>query len=161
VYNNHTVVSIYKNKTPSKKNTQNHTNSNTFVKYRKNKMGQLKTYSKLLLVQFKTKFKKAKEYEIPRCGVSFTKMSKLANEIKGIKVVKGQDTKALTFRVTAKAPEIILGLVSPMAELIVPNIDSPSKKDQKKLNELTAYIKQLQPLMKDLKLYQEASSLMK
>jgi hypothetical protein len=124
-------------------------------------MGQFKTISKLLLVQFKTKFKKAREYDIPRCGVSFTKMSKLANEVKGIKIVKDQDTKALTFKVTAKAPEIVLGLVSQMAEHVVPNIDSPSKKDQKKLNELTAYIKQLQPLMKDLELYQEASNYMK
>jgi hypothetical protein len=124
-------------------------------------MGKLKTFSKLLLVQFKTKFKKAKVYEIPRCGVSFTKMSKLANEIKGIKIVKDQDTKASTFKVTAKAPEIVLGIVSQMAELVVPNINSPGKKDQKKLNELTAYVKQLQPLMKDLELYQEASTLMK
>ncbi|TXB65843.1 hypothetical protein FRY74_04550 [Vicingus serpentipes] len=124
-------------------------------------MGKLKIFSKLLLVQFKTRFKKAQVYEIPRCGVSFTKMSKLAAEAKGIKIVKDQDTKASTFKVTAKAPEIILGLVSQMGEIVVPNINAPSKKDQKKLSELGAYIKQLQPLMKDLDLYQQASTLMK
>ena len=59
-------------------------------------MGKIKLYSKILLAQFKTKFKKPVVYEIPRCGVSFTKMTKLADEVKGIKPVKGQDTKALT-----------------------------------------------------------------
>lgn len=121
-------------------------------------MGKLKLYSKLLLVQLKTKFKKPKTYEIPRCGVSFTKMSNLAEEVKGIKTVKNQDTKTTSFKVTAKAPEIIFGFVSQMPELVVPNIDSPSKKDQKKLNELGAYIRKLQPLMKDFELYQEAAT---
>jgi alanyl-tRNA synthetase len=121
-------------------------------------LGKLKLYSKLLLVQLKTKFKKAKEYEVPRCGVSFTKMTRLADEVKGIKIVKEQDTKATTFRISAKAPEIVFGYVSQMAELVVPNIDSPSKKDQKKLSELGAYIRKLQPLMKDIELYKEASA---
>ncbi|MGB0887145.1 MAG: hypothetical protein ACPGSL_03385 [Vicingaceae bacterium] len=124
-------------------------------------MGKAKIYSKLALAQFKTKFKKAKGYEIPRCGVSFTKMSNLADEVKGIKIVDPQDTKATTFKVTAKAPEIVFSFVSQMAELIVPNIDSPSKKDQKKLNELSLYIKKLLPTMKDLELYKEASKLSK
>ena len=121
-------------------------------------MGKVKLYSKLILAQFKTKFKKPVEYQIPRCGVSFTKMTNLADEVKGIKIVKDQDTKATTFRVTAKAPEIVFSYVSQMAELVVPNIQSPSKKDQKKLNELGLYIRKLQPLMKDLELYQEASA---
>jgi len=124
-------------------------------------LGKLKLYTKLFLAQTKTKFKKAKEYEIPRCGVSFTKMSNLAEEVKGIKTVEGQDTKATTFLVKSKAPEIIFGFVSQMPELVVPNIASPSKKDQKKLQELGAYIRKIQPLMKDLELYQEASTLMK
>jgi len=124
-------------------------------------LGKVKLYSKLLLAQFKTKFKKPKEYEIPRCGVSFTKMTKLADEVKGIKIVKDQDTKSTTFKVSSKSPEIVFAFVSQMAELVVPNIDSPSKKDQKKLNELGVYIRKLQPLMKDLELYQEASTLMK
>ncbi len=111
-----------------------------------------------MLVQLKTKFKKPVEYEIPRCGVSFTKMSRLAEEVKGIKIIKDQDTKATTFKVTTKAPEIVFSYVSQMAELVVPNIASPSKKDQKKLNELGAYIRKLQPLMKDLELYQQASA---
>ena len=85
-------------------------------------------------------------------------MTKLAEEVKGIKAVKDQDTKALVFRVSSKSPEIVFGFVSQMAELVVPNIDSPSKKDQKKLNELGAYIKKLQPLMKDFELYKEASA---
>ncbi len=121
-------------------------------------MGKFKLYSKLLLVQFKTKFKKPQEYEIPRCGVSFTKMTKLADEVKGIKAIEGQDTKATIFKVSAKSPEIVFSFVSQMAEIVVPNIDSPSKKDQKKLNELGVYIRKLQPLMKDLELYKEASS---
>lgn len=120
-------------------------------------MGKVKLYAKLFLAQTKTKFKKAQEYEIPRCGVSFTKMSKLADEVKGIKIVEDQDTKATIFRVKSKAPEMIFGFVSQMAELVVPNIASPSKKDQKKLNELGAYIRKLQPLMKDLELYQKAA----
>ncbi|MFB0925662.1 MAG: hypothetical protein QMB65_10350 [Vicingaceae bacterium] len=124
-------------------------------------MGKIKLYSKLIFTQFKTKFKKSIEYEIPRCGVSFTKMSRLADEVKGIKIVKDQDTKATTFKIAAKAPEIIFGFVSQMAELVVPNINSPSKKDQKKMNELTGYIKKLKPLMKDLELYKEASAQMK
>lgn len=121
-------------------------------------MGKLKLYSKLLLVQLKTKFKKSRAYEVPRCGVSFTKMSNLAVEVKGIKEVKDQDTKSTTFKITSKAPEMVYGFVSQMAELVVPNISSPSKKDQKKINELGAYIKKLQPLMKDFELYQEAST---
>lgn len=121
-------------------------------------MGKVKLYSKLFWAQTKTKFKKPLEYEVPRCGVSFTKMSNLAEEVKGIKIIKDQDTKATVFRVSAKAPEIVFSFVSQMAELVVPNIDSPSKKDQKKLNELGAYIKKLQPLMKDFELYQEASA---
>jgi hypothetical protein len=88
-------------------------------------------------------------------------MSRLADEVKGIKIVKDQDTKATTFKIAAKAPEIIFGFVSQMAELVVPNINSPSKKDQKKMNELTGYIKKLKPLMKDLELYKEASAQMK
>lgn len=124
-------------------------------------MGKVKLYGKLFWAQFKTRFKKAKEYDVPRCGVSFTKMTKLAEEVQGIKVVKEQDTKATTFKVTAKAPEIVFGFVSQMAELVVPNIDSPSKKDQKKLNELGTYIRKIQPLMKDLELYQQASALMR
>jgi len=123
-------------------------------------LGKVKIYAKLFWAQFKTKFKKAKEYEVPRCGVSYTKMAKLADEVQGIKAVKDQDTKATTFKVTAKAPEIVFGFVSQMAELVVPNIDSPSKKDQKKLNELGVYIRKLQPQMKDLELYQQASALM-
>lgn len=121
-------------------------------------MGKFKLYTKLLLVQLKTKFKKSQEYEVPRCGVSFTKMTKLADEVQGVKPVKDQDTKAATYRVTSKSPEIVFGFVSQMAELIVPNIDSPSKKDQKKLNELGAYIKKLQPLMTNFELYKEAST---
>jgi hypothetical protein len=121
-------------------------------------LGKVKLYSKLFWAQTKTKFKKPLEYEVPRCGVSFTKMSNLAEEVKGIKIIKDQDTKATVFRVSAKAPEIVFSFVSQMAELVVPNIDSPSKKDQKKLNELGAYIKKLQPLMKDFELYQEASA---
>lgn len=124
-------------------------------------MGKIKIYSKLLLAQFKTKFKKRIEYDIPRCGVSFTKMSRLADEVKGIKIIEGQDTKATIFKVNSKSPEIIFSFVSQMAELVVPNIDSPSKKDQKKLNELGVYIRKLQPLMKNLELYKEASTLMK
>ena len=121
-------------------------------------MGKVKLYSKLLLAQFKTKFKKPREYEIPRCGVSFTKMTNLAEEVKGIKVVNDQDTKSTTFRVKSKSPEIVFSFVSQMSELVVPNINSPSKKDQKKLTELRAYIKQLIPLMKDFELYKEASN---
>jgi hypothetical protein len=124
-------------------------------------LGKIKLYSRLIFTQFKTKFKKPVEYEIPRCGVSFTKMARLVDEVKGIKIVKDQDTKATTFKIAAKAPEIVFGYVSQMAELVVPNINSPSKKDQKKLNELTGYIRKLQPLMKDLKLYQEASASLK
>ncbi len=124
-------------------------------------MGKIKLYSRLIFTQFKTKFKKPVEYEIPRCGVSFTKMTRLADEVKGIKPLKDQDTKALTYRLSAKAPEIVFGFVSQMAELVVPNIASPSKKDQKKLSELTSYIRKLQPLMKDLELYKEASAQMK
>jgi hypothetical protein len=85
-------------------------------------------------------------------------MTKLADEVKGIKVVKEQDTKASTFIVKSKAPEIVFSFVSQMAEFVVPNINSPSKKDQKKLNELGAYIKKLQPLMTDFELYKEAST---
>jgi len=121
-------------------------------------LGKVKLYSRLILAQFKTKFKKPREYDVPRCGVSFTKMSNLAEEIKGIKIVKDQDTKATTFKVRTKAPEVVFSFVSQMAELVVPNVKSPSKKDQKKLNELGAYIKEIQPLMKDFELYQEASA---
>lgn len=124
-------------------------------------LGKLKLYSKIALAQFKTKFKKPLEYEIPRCGVSFTKMTKLAAEVKGINPVEGQNTKALVFIIKAKSPEIVFSFVSQMAELVVPNIDSPSKKDQKKLNELGVYMRKLQPLMKDLELYKEASAQMK
>ena len=88
-------------------------------------------------------------------------MSNLSDQVKGINPVKDQDTKATIFRVTSKAPEIIFSFVSQMAELVVPNISSPSKKDQKKLNELGLYIRKIQPLMKDLELYQQASELMK
>ena len=45
-----------------------------------------------------------------------------------------------------------------MAEIVVPNINSPSKKDQKKLSELGAYIKEIEPLMKDFELYKESST---
>jgi hypothetical protein len=48
-----------------------------------------------------------------------------------------------------------------MAEFIVPSSGSPSKKDKQKLMELGAYIKKLQPLMKNLDLYKEAASLQK
>jgi len=85
-------------------------------------------------------------------------MSNLAEEIKGIKIVKDQDTKATTFKVSSKAPEIVFSFVSQMAELVVPNVNSPSKKDQKKLSELGAYIKKLEPMMKDFELYKEASA---
>lgn len=121
-------------------------------------MGKVKLYSKLLLVQFKTKFKKLREYEIPRCGVSYTKMTNLANEVKGIKVVNDQETKSTTFKVKSKSPEIVFSFVSQMSELVVPNINSPSKKDQKKMAELRTYTKQLIPLMKDFELYKEASN---
>ena len=120
-------------------------------------MGKVKLYAKLIFAQFKTKFKKPRKYEIPRCGVSFTKMSNLAEEVKGVKIVKDQDTKATTFKVNSKSPEIVFSFVSQMAEIVVPNINSPSKKDQKKLSELGAYIKEIQPLMKDFELYKEAS----
>ena len=124
-------------------------------------MGKIKLYSKIILAQVKTKFKKRREYEIPRCGVSFTKMTKLADEIKGIKIVKEQDTKSTIFKIKSKAPEIVFALVSQMAEFIVPSSGSPSKKDKQKLMELGAYIKKLQPLMKNLDLYKEAASLQK
>jgi len=133
----------------------------TLTNIKNTTLGKIKTYSKLILVQLKTKFRKPVEYEIPRCGVSFTKMTNLAEEVKGIKIVKDQDTKATIFRVKSKAPEVVFGFVSQMAELVVPNIDSPSKKDQKKLSELGTYIRKLQPLMKYLELYQEASAQMK
>lgn len=120
-------------------------------------MGKVKLYSKLLLVQLKTKFKKPVAYDVPRCGVSFTKMTKLANEVKGVKIIKDQDTKSTAFKITSKSPETVFSFVSQMAELVVPNIDSPSKKDQKKLSELGSYIRKLQPLMKDFELYKEAS----
>ncbi len=121
-------------------------------------MGKLKLYSRLIFVQFKTKFKKPKEYVVPRCGVSFTKMTNLADEVKGVKPIKDQDTKATVYKIKSKSPELVFSFVSQMAELVVPNIDSPSKKDQKKLQELGAYIRKLQPLMKDLDLYKEASA---
>ena len=108
-----------------------------------------------------TKFKKPVVYEIPRCGVSFTKMTKLADEVKGIKIVKEQDTKSTIFKIKSKAPEIVFALVSQMAEFVVPNLNSPSKKDKQKLLELGAYIKKLQPLIKDIELYKEASAFMK
>ena len=122
-------------------------------------LGKIKIYAKIILAQIKTKFKKPREYEIPRCGVSFTKMTKLAGEIKGIKIVKEQDTKSTVFKIKSKAPEIVFALVSQMAEFIVPSSGSPSKKDKQKLMELGAYIKKLQPLMKNLDLYKEASTL--
>ena len=122
-------------------------------------LGKVKIYSKIILAQIKTKFKKRREYEIPRCGVSFTKMTKLADEIKGIKIIKEQDTKSTIFKIKSKAPEIVFALVSQMAEFIVPSSGSPSKKDKQKLMELDSYIKKLQPLMKNLDLYKEASTL--
>jgi hypothetical protein len=121
-------------------------------------LGKVKLYSKLLLVQFKTKFKKLREYEIPRCGVSYTKMTNLANEVKGIKVVNDQETKSTTFKVKSKSPEIVFSFVSQLSELVVPNINSPSKKYQKKMAEIRTYTKQLIPLMKDFELYKEASN---
>ena len=124
-------------------------------------LGKVKIYSKIILAQIKTKFKKRREYEIPRCGVSFTKMTKLADEIKGIKIIKEQDTKSTIFKIKSKAPEIVFALVSQMAEFIVSSSGSPSKKDKQKLMELGAYIKKLQPLMKNLDLYKEAASLQK
>ena len=124
-------------------------------------MGKFKVYSKILLKQIVTKFKKPVVYEIPRCGVSFTKMTKLADEVKGIKIVKEQDTKSTIFKIKSKAPEIVFALVSQMAEFVVPNLNSPSKKDKQKLLELGAYIKKLQPLIKDIELYKEASAFMK
>lgn len=122
-------------------------------------MGKFKVYSKILLKQIATKFKNPVVYEIPRCGVSFTKMTKLADEVKGIKIVKEQDTKSTIFKIKSKAPEIVFALVSQMAEFVVPSSGSPSKKDKQKLMELGAYIKKLQPLMKNLDLYKEASNL--
>ena len=122
-------------------------------------LGKVKIYAKIILAQIKTKFKKPVVYEIPRCGVSFTKMTKLANEVKGIRIVKEQDTKSTIFKIKSKAPEIVFSLVSQMAEFIVPSSGSPSKKDKQKLMELGAYIKKLHPLMKDLDLYKEASTL--
>lgn len=124
-------------------------------------MGKVKVFSKLLLIQLKNRFKKSQQYDIPRCGVSFTKMTKLAEEVKGIKMIKDQDTKTTTFKVSSKSPEIVFSFVSQMGELVVPNISSPSKKDQKKLNELGAYIKKLQPLMTNFELYKEASTHLK
>ena len=124
-------------------------------------LGKVKIYAKIILAQIKTKFKKRREYEIPRCGVSFTKMTKLANEVKGIRIVKEQDTKSTIFKIKSKAPEIVFALVSQMAEFVVPNLNSPSKKDKQKLLELGAYIKKLQPLIKDIELYKEASAFMK
>ena len=121
-------------------------------------MGKFKVYSKILLKQVITKFKKPVVYEIPRCGVSFTKMTKLADEVKGIKIVKEQDTKSTIFKIKSKAPEIVFALVSQMAEFVVPSLGSPSKKDKQKLLELGAYIKKLQPLIKDLELYKEYTS---
>jgi hypothetical protein len=122
-------------------------------------LGKFKVYSKILLKQIATKFKNPVVYEIPRCGVSFTKMTKLADEVKGIKIVKEQDTKSTMFKIKSKAPEIVFALVSQMAEFVVPSSGSPSKKDKQKLMELGAYIKKLQPLMKNLDLYKEASNL--
>jgi len=124
-------------------------------------LGKFKVYSKILLKQIATKFKNPVVYEIPRCGVSFTKMTKLADEVKGIKIVKEQDTKSTIFKIKSKAPEIVFALVSQMAEFVVPNLNSPSKKDKQKLLELGAYIKKLQPLIKDIELYKEASAFMK
>ena len=124
-------------------------------------LGKVKIYAKIILAQIKTKFKKPVVYEIPRCGVSFTKMTKLADEVKGIKIVKEQDTKSTIFKIKSKAPEIVFALVSQMAEFVVPNLNSPSKKDKQKLLELGAYIKKLQPLIKDIELYKEASAFMK
>lgn len=124
-------------------------------------MGKLKLFGKLLATQIKTKFKKAEEYSVPRCGVSFTKMKKLAEEAQGIKVVEGQDTKATTFRVTSKAPEMVFGFVSQVGEHIMSTIDNPNKKDQKRLQELGLYIKELEPKMKNLDMYREASTLLK
>ena len=121
-------------------------------------MGKFKVYSKILLKQIATKFKNPVVYEIPRCGVSFTKMTKLADEVKGIKIVKEQDTKSTIFKIKSKAPEIVFALVSQMAEFIVPSSGSPSKKDKQKLMELGAYIKKLQPLMRNLDLYKEYTS---
>ena len=122
-------------------------------------LGKIKIYAKIILAQIKTKFKKRREYEIPRCGISFTKMTKLADELKGIKIVKEQDTKSTIFKIKSKAPEIVFALVSQMAEFVFPSSGSPSKKDKQKLMELDAYIKKLQPLMKNLDLYKEASNL--
>jgi len=85
-------------------------------------------------------------------------MSNLAEEVKGIKIVVDQDTKSTSFKVMSKSPETVFSFVSQMAELVVPNIDSRSKKDQKKLNELGAYIKKLEPMMTDFELYKEASA---
>lgn len=122
-------------------------------------MGKIKIYTKIILAQIKTKFKKPLKYEIPRCGISFTKMTKLAGQVKGIKIVKEQDTKSTIFKIKSRAPEIVFALVSQMAEFIVPSSGSPSKKDKQKLMELGGYIKKLQPLMKNLDLYKEAANL--
>ncbi|MDA9563068.1 hypothetical protein N9R81_00170 [Flavobacteriales bacterium] len=124
-------------------------------------MGTIKLYAKLIATQIKTRFKKRKEYHVPRCGVSFTRMTKLANEVNGINIVENQDTKSTTFRVTSKAPEVVFSFASQLGEHIMGNIASPSRKDQKKLNELGAYLKQLEPLMTDFELYKEASTLLK
>jgi hypothetical protein len=121
-------------------------------------LGKFKVYSKILLKQIATKFKKPVVYEIPRCGVSFTKMTKLADEVKGIKIVKEQDTKSTIFKIKSKAPEIVFALVSQMSEFILPSSGSPSKKDKQKLMELGAYIKKLHPLIKNLDLYKEYTS---
>ena len=85
-------------------------------------LGKFKVYSKILLKQIVTKFKKPVVYEIPRCGVSFTKMNKLSAEMKGLKAVNGQDTKAKIFKVNSKSPEIVFAYVSQMAEFVVPNL---------------------------------------
>jgi len=85
-------------------------------------------------------------------------MTKLADEHKGIKIIKDQDTKSTIFKVNSKSPELVFAMVSQMAEIVMPK-GTPGKKDKQKFMELGAYIKKIQPLMKNLDLYKEASTL--
>lgn len=129
--------------------------------FKKFVLGKVSLYFKLIVLQIKTRFRKAQEYSVPRCGVSFAQMKRIADNADAIKIVEDQDTKATTFRVTSKSPEAVYGFVSQIGEHIVSSIKSPSRKDQKRLNELGAYIKQLEPQMQDLELYKQAGDLLK
>ena len=124
-------------------------------------MGKLKLYRQLLTLQVKNRFKKAKEFDVPKCGLSFTKLSKLADEVNGVTMVEGQETKGKTVKIMAKTPEITFSFVSKMGETIVENMKSPSKKDKANMKEMADYLKKLEPTMKDFKLMQDAQSLIK